>query len=45
MSSVSGKLPIKASGGVSNFTEFIQMIEAGASRVGTSKAINIFNRE
>ena len=45
MSSVSGKLPIKASGGVSNFSEFIQMIEAGASRVGTSKAINIFNRE
>ena len=45
MCSVSGKLPIKASGGVSNFSEFIQMIEAGASSVGTSKAVNIFNRE
>lgn len=45
MNSVSGKLPIKASGGVSNFFEFRQMIEAGATRVGTSKALKIFKKE
>ena len=45
MNSVSGKLPIKASGGVSNFSEFIQMIEAGATRVGTSNALKIFKKE
>ena len=45
MNSVSGKLPIKASGGVSNFSEFRQMIEAGATRVGTSSALKIFKKE
>tara|TARA_B100000614_G_scaffold253248_1_gene266950 strand:+ start:502 stop:1215 length:714 start_codon:yes stop_codon:yes gene_type:complete len=45
MNSVSGKLPIKASGGVSNFSEFKQMIEAGATRVGTSNALKIFKKE
>lgn len=45
MNSVSGKLPIKASGGVSNFFDFTQMIEAGATRVGTSKALKIFKKE
>tara|TARA_Y100001954_G_scaffold5351_1_gene5825 strand:+ start:1636 stop:2349 length:714 start_codon:yes stop_codon:yes gene_type:complete len=45
MNSVSGKLPIKASGGVSNFSEFRQMIEAGATRVGTSNALKIFKME
>ena len=45
MNSVSGKLPIKASGGVSNFSEFRQMIEAGATRVGTSNALKIFKKE
>ena len=36
------KLPVKASGGVSNFSQFIKMIEAGAERIGTSNAVNIF---
>ena len=45
MNSVSGKLPIKASGGVSNFSEFRQMIEAGATRVGTSNALKIFKKK
>lgn len=45
MKTVSGKLPIKASGGVSNFSEFKQMIEAGATRIGTSKALKIFKKE
>ena len=40
--SVSGKLPIKASGGVSNYMEFTQMLEAGATRIGTSKALSIY---
>ena len=42
MKSVSGKLPIKASGGVSNYMEFTQMLEAGATRIGTSKALSIY---
>ena len=42
MKSVSGKLPIKASGGVSNYMEFVQMLEAGATRIGTSKALSIY---
>ena len=31
-------LKIKASGGISNLKECINMIEAGASKIGTSKA-------
>ena len=42
MKSVSGNLPIKASGGVSNYMEFTQMLEAGATRIGTSKALSIY---
>lgn len=45
MRSVSGDLPIKASGGVSNFSDFSQMIAAGATRIGTSKALKIFKKE
>lgn len=45
MNSVSGKLPIKASGGISNFSEFRQMIEAGATRVGTSNALKIYKKK
>ena len=45
MRSVSGDLPIKASGGVSNFSDFEQMIAAGATRIGTSKALKIFKKE
>ena len=40
MNSVSGKLPIKASGGVSNFSEFRQMIEAGLLELGHQKIKN-----
>lgn len=43
MKSFSKGLPIKASGGVSNLRDALKMIEAGASRIGTSKAINILN--
>ena len=43
MKSVSKGLPIKASGGVSNLGDALKMIEAGATRIGTSKAINILN--
>ena len=42
MKSVSGRLPIKASGGVSNYIQFKKMIEAGAKRIGTSKALSIY---
>ena len=45
MKSVSGDLPIKASGGISNFSYFEQMIAAGATRIGTSKALKIFKKE
>lgn len=36
--SVAGNLKIKASGGVSNLKDCLEMIKAGASRIGTSKA-------
>ena len=42
MRSVSGELPIKASGGVSNYIQFKKMIKAGATRIGTSKALSIY---
>ena len=42
MKSVSSRLPIKASGGISTFEECKSMVNAGATRIGTSKAINIF---
>ena len=45
MKSVSLNLPIKASGGISNFSDFEQMIAAGATRIGTSKALKIFKKE
>jgi len=40
--SVSGNLKIKASGGISNIKDALAMIEAGADRIGTSKAEDIF---
>tara|TARA_Y100000766_G_C18801144_1_gene553106 strand:+ start:320 stop:1027 length:708 start_codon:yes stop_codon:yes gene_type:complete len=42
---VSGNLQVKASGGVSNLKECLKMIEAGATRIGTSKAQSIFNEK
>lgn len=39
--SFSGSLPIKASGGISDFIQCKNMIDAGATRIGTSKALDI----
>ncbi len=39
--SVSSGLPVKASGGISNFSFCKELINAGASRIGTSKALDI----
>ena len=41
--SVSGNLQVKASGGVSTLKGCLEMIEAGATRIGTSKAQLIYN--
>lgn len=43
--SVSGNLKVKASGGVSNRKECLNMIKAGADRIGTSKAQLIINEQ
>lgn len=43
--SVSGNLKIKASGGISNLNDALAMIEAGADRIGTSKAVDIFKEK
>jgi len=40
--SVSGNLQIKASGGVSSLKDCLEMIRVGASRIGTSKALFIY---
>ena len=42
MKSVSGDLPVKASGGVHNRQDLDDMLKAGASRIGTSKAYDIY---
>ena len=42
MKSVSGDLPVKASGGVYNKEDLNKMINAGATRVGTSRALDIY---
>tara|TARA_B110000459_G_scaffold3026_1_gene3452 strand:- start:3527 stop:4252 length:726 start_codon:yes stop_codon:yes gene_type:complete len=41
--SVAGNLQIKASGGISSLKDCLKMIKAGATRIGTSKAIFIYN--
>jgi deoxyribose-phosphate aldolase len=41
--SVAGNLQIKASGGMSNLKDCLEMIKAGATRIGTSKAVSIYN--
>ena len=38
---MSGYLPVKASGGISNLREAVRMIEAGAERIGTSSGDKI----
>ena len=42
MKSVSGDLPVKASGGVYNRQDLDNMVKAGATRVGTSRAYDIY---
>jgi deoxyribose-phosphate aldolase len=37
----SGKLPVKAAGGIKTFEHAVQMIDAGASRLGTSSSVEI----
>jgi len=41
--SAAGNLQIKASGGISNLKDCLEMIKAGATRIGTSKAVLIYN--
>jgi len=43
--SVAGNLQIKASGGMSNLKDCLEMIKAGATRIGTSKAVFIYNEK
>ena len=43
--SVAGNLQIKASGGVSSLKDCLHMIKAGATRIGTSKALFIYNEK
>ena len=43
--SVSGKLQVKASGGVSSLKDCKKMIKAGATRIGTSKAVLIYSQK
>ena len=41
--SVSGNLQIKASGGISNLKDCLEMVKIGATRIGTSNAVFIHN--
>jgi len=41
--SVAGNLQIKASGGISSLKDCLEMIKSGATRIGTSKALFIYN--
>jgi len=43
--SVVGNLQIKASGGMSSLKDCLEMINAGATRIGTSKALFIYNEK
>jgi len=38
---VGSEMGVKASGGIRTFTEAIRMVEAGASRIGTSSGVQI----
>ncbi len=40
-----GKAEIKASGGIRTYDEALELIEAGATRIGASKGIDIINGE
>jgi len=43
--SVARNLQIKASGGISNLKDCLEMLRAGATRIGTSKALFIYNEK
>jgi deoxyribose-phosphate aldolase len=43
--SVAGNLQIKASGGMSSLKDCLEMIKAGVTRIGTSKAVFIYNEK
>ena len=43
--SVAGNLQIKASGGISTLKDCLEMIKVGATRIGTSKAVFIYNEK
>ena len=43
--SVAGNLQIKASGGISSLNDCLEIIKAGATRIGTSKAVFINNEK
>lgn len=38
---VNGKAKVKASGGIKDYETAVRMIEAGADRIGTSKAAEL----
>lgn len=40
-----GRIGVKASGGVRNYATALRMIEAGATRIGTSSGVTIVNEE
>jgi deoxyribose-phosphate aldolase len=42
---VAGNLQVKASGGMSNLNDCLEMIKAGATRIGTSKAVLIYKEK
>jgi deoxyribose-phosphate aldolase len=42
---VGNKVKIKASGGIKNYKTALEMIEAGASRIGTSSSIDIIKKQ
>ena len=40
-----GRIPIKASGGIRHLSQAIDLINAGASRLGTSQGLQILNEQ
>ncbi|MEG1964427.1 MAG: deoxyribose-phosphate aldolase [Clostridia bacterium] len=40
-----GKIEIKASGGIKTYADAVKMIEAGATRIGTSNGVKIVNEQ
>jgi deoxyribose-phosphate aldolase len=40
-----GRIGVKASGGIRDYSTALKMIEAGATRIGTSSGVTIVNEE